>query len=63
MLMKNIVVFSGSGIKRLSTFRDHGGLWDKFPIEELLLQMHGQIIQKKLCFYKILNTKPNYKKA
>jgi len=36
--MKKIVVFSGAGISAesgLSTFRDQGGLWDKYPIEEV----------------------------
>ena len=36
--MKNIVVFTGAGISAesgLSTFRDSGGLWDKYKIEEV----------------------------
>ena len=36
--MKNIVVFSGAGISAESgqgTFRDSGGLWDKYKIEDV----------------------------
>ena len=36
--MKNIVVFSGAGISAesgLGTFRDSGGLWDKYKIEDV----------------------------
>ena len=36
--MEKIVVLSGAGVSAesgLSTFRDNGGLWDKFPIEEV----------------------------
>ena len=36
--MKNIVVFTGAGIKAesgLGTFRDSGGLWDEYKIEEV----------------------------
>lgn len=36
--MKKIVVFTGAGISAesgLSTFRDQGGLWDKYPIDEV----------------------------
>ncbi len=36
--MKNIVVFSGAGISAesgLGTFRDSGGLWEKYKIEEV----------------------------
>lgn len=36
--MKHIVLLSGAGVSAesgLSTFRDHGGLWDEFPIEEV----------------------------
>ena len=38
MLMKNIVVFTGAGVSAesgLSTFRDNGGIWDEFPVEEV----------------------------
>ena len=36
--MKKIVIFSGAGISAesgLSTFRDNGGIWDQYPIEEV----------------------------
>ena len=36
--MKNIVVFSGAGISAesgLGTFRDSGGLWENFKIEDV----------------------------
>lgn len=36
--MKNLVVLSGAGISvesGLSTFRDSGGLWDKYPVEQV----------------------------
>ena len=36
--MQNLVFLTGAGISAesgLSTFRDNGGLWDKYPIEEV----------------------------
>jgi NAD-dependent deacetylase len=36
--MKNIVVLTGAGMSAesgLSTFRDVGGLWDKYPVEQV----------------------------
>jgi NAD-dependent deacetylase len=36
--MKKLVIFSGAGISAesgLSTFRDNGGLWEHYPIEEV----------------------------
>jgi NAD-dependent deacetylase len=36
--MKNIVVLTGAGMSAesgLSTFRDAGGLWDKYPVEQV----------------------------
>ena len=36
--MKKLVIFSGAGISAesgLSTFRDNGGIWDQYPIEEV----------------------------
>ena len=36
--MKNIVVFTGAGISAesgLGTFRDSGGLWDNYKIEDV----------------------------
>jgi NAD-dependent deacetylase len=38
MVMKNVVVFSGAGMSAesgISTFRDSGGLWEQFKIEEV----------------------------
>ena len=37
-MMKNLVIFTGAGISAesgLSTFRDSGGLWDKYKIDEV----------------------------
>ena len=36
--MKKIVVLTGAGMSvesGLSTFRDAGGLWDKYPVEDV----------------------------
>ena len=36
--MKNLVVLSGAGMiaeSGISTFRDAGGLWDKYPVEQV----------------------------
>ena len=36
--MKKIVFLTGAGMSAesgLSTFRDSGGLWDKYPVEEV----------------------------
>ncbi|MEG0453900.1 MAG: Sir2 family NAD-dependent protein deacetylase, partial [Bacteroides sp.] len=36
--MKNLVVLSGAGMSAesgISTFRDAGGLWDKYPVEKV----------------------------
>ena len=36
--MKNLVVFTGAGISAesgLATFRDSGGLWEKYKIEDV----------------------------
>ena len=40
--MKKLVVLSGAGISAesgISTFRDAGGLWDKYPVAMLSLWM------------------------
>ena len=37
--MKNLVVLSGAGMSAesgISTFRDAGGLWDRYPVEQVL---------------------------
>lgn len=39
--MKNLVVLSGAGMSAesgISTFRDAGGLWDKYPVEQVPLR-------------------------
>ena len=36
--MKNLVILSGAGMSAesgISTFRDAGGLWDKYPVEQV----------------------------
>ena len=36
--MKNLVVLTGAGMSAesgISTFRDAGGLWDKYPVEQV----------------------------
>ena len=36
--MKNLVVLTGAGISAesgISTFRDAGGLWDQYPVEQV----------------------------
>ena len=66
--MKNIVVFSGAGISAesgLGTFRDSGGLWEEYKIEEVATPEAFQSNPKLvLDFYNIrrqqlLKTKPN----
>ena len=66
--MKNIVVFTGAGISAesgLGTFRDSGGLWDEYKIEEVATPEAFQSNPKLvLDFYnlrrrQLLKTKPN----
>ena len=36
--MKNMVILTGAGMSAesgISTFRDAGGLWDKYPVEQV----------------------------
>ena len=36
--MKNLIVLTGAGMSAesgISTFRDAGGLWDKYPVEQV----------------------------
>lgn len=38
MVRQRLVVFSGAGVSAesgLRTFRDSGGLWEEFPLEEV----------------------------
>ena len=43
--MKNLVVLTGAGMSAesgISTFRDAGGLWDQYPVEQVAM-MSGLI--------------------
>ena len=66
--MKNIVVFTGAGISAesgLGTFRDSGGLWDSYKIEDVAtLEAFHNNPAFVLDFYNIrrkqlLNSSPN----
>lgn len=68
MLKKNLVVLSGAGISAesgISTFRDSGGLWDKYPVEQVATPEGFQRDPKLvLDFYnlrrrQLAGTKPN----
>lgn len=66
--MKNLVVLSGAGMSAesgISTFRDAGGLWDKYPVEQVATP-EGYAANPELVinFYnerrkQLLNVKPN----
>ena len=66
--MKNLVVLSGAGMSAesgISTFRDAGGLWDKYPVEQVATP-EGYARDPKLVidFYntrrkQLLDVKPN----
>lgn len=66
--MKNIVVLTGAGMSAesgISTFRDSGGLWDKYPVEQVATP-EGYAANPKLVidFYnerrkQLLDVKPN----
>lgn len=66
--MKHLVVLSGAGMSAesgISTFRDAGGLWDKYPVEQVATP-EGYTRNPKLIidFYnerrkQLLNVKPN----
>ena len=66
--MKNLVVLSGAGMSAesgISTFRDAGGLWDKYPVEQVATP-EGYAANPKLVinFYnerrkQLLEVKPN----
>ena len=39
IVMKNLVVLTGAGMSAesgISTFRDAGGLWDRYPVEQVV---------------------------
>ena len=66
--MKKLVIFSGAGISAesgLSIFRDNGGIWDQYPIEEVATPEAWLKNPKKVNeFYNLrrencLNAKPN----
>ena len=66
--MKNLVVLTGAGISAesgISTFRDAGGLWDQYPVEQVATP-EGYAANPKLVidFYnerrkQLLAVKPN----
>lgn len=66
--MRKIVVLSGAGVSAesgISTFRDQGGLWEKFPIEEVATpEAFAKNPEKVLNFYnqrrkQLLEVTPN----
>jgi NAD-dependent deacetylase len=66
--MKNLVIFSGAGMSAesgISTFRDSGGLWEQYKIEEVATtQAWKHDPQKVQTFYnqrrkQIMEAKPN----
>jgi NAD-dependent deacetylase len=68
MRKKKIVVFTGAGISAesgLKTFRDSGGLWEEYKIEEVATpEAWEQDPKKVLTFYnlrlkQVMNAKPN----
>lgn len=66
--MKNVVVFTGAGVSAesgISTFRDHGGLWEKYKFEDVATT-EAWIRQPKIVleFYnarrkEVIQAKPN----
>jgi len=66
--MKNLVILTGAGMSAesgISTFRDAGGLWDKYPVEQVATP-EGYAANPQLVtdFYnerrkQLLNVKPN----
>lgn len=66
--MKNLVVLTGAGISAesgIATFRDSGGLWDKYPVEDVATpEGYNRDPELVLNFYnmrrrELLGTKPN----
>ena len=44
-MKKNLVILSGAGMSAesgISTFRDAGGLWDKYPVAIIAKQRNGE---------------------
>ena len=66
--MKNLVVLSGAGMSAesgISTFRDAGGLWDKYPVEQVATpEGYARDPELVINFYnerrkQLLDVKPN----
>jgi len=67
-IMKNLVVLSGAGMSAesgISTFRDAGGLWDKYPVEQVATpEGYARDPELVINFYnerrkQLLDVKPN----
>lgn len=67
-MKKKLVVLTGAGVSAesgIATFRDSGGLWDKYPVEEVATpEGYAKNPRLVLDFYnlrrrELLNTKPN----
>lgn len=67
--MKNLVVLSGAGMSAesgISTFRDAGGLWDKYPVEQVATpEGYARNPELVIHFYnerrkQLLEVKPNH---
>ena len=68
MFMKNLVILSGAGMSAesgISTFRDAGGLWDKYPVEQVATpEGYARNPELVITFYnerrrQLLDVKPN----
>lgn len=68
MFMKNLVILSGAGMSAesgISTFRDAGGLWDKYPVEQVATpEGYARTPELVINFYnerrrQLLDVKPN----
>lgn len=66
--MKNLVILSGAGMSAesgISTFRDAGGLWDNYPVEQVATpEGYARDPERVIRFYnerrkQLLNVKPN----
>ena len=66
--MKNLVILSGAGMSAesgISTFRDAGGLWDKYPVEQVATpEGYARDPELVIHFYnerrkQLLDVKPN----
>ena len=68
MFMKNLVILSGAGMSAesgISTFRDAGGLWDRYPVEQVATpEGYARNPELVINFYnerrrQLLDVKPN----